>query len=284
MQEALEVLARSGEETKVLAGGQSLIPLMKLRLASPARLLDIGRLRELGGIRREDGFLRIGALTRHADIESSSMPPGLEFLREGVRVIGDPQVRNLGTIGGALAEVDPAGDWCPMLLALTTSVICRSSSGERVVPLKEFSVDAYTPALTPAELLTEVRIELPPVGSGGAYLKLERKAGDFAIASSAVVVQAGEKDRIESIGIGLGGVGLTPVKAEKAEKLLRGKELSEEAVVQAVETLMGEINPLADLRGSADYKREVAGVLFRRALTSAWGRARSGSGKRGQSG
>lgn len=273
LEEALDLLARFGEEMKILAGGQSLIPLMKLRLASPSRLMDIGRLSVLAGIRTENHSLRIGALTRHVDLENSSMPPGLEILQDTARVIGDPQVRNLGTIGGALAEVDPAGDWGAALLALRTSVLCRSRGGERIIPLEEFFVDAYTPALTAQEILTEVMIGLPPKGSGGAYVKLERKSGDFAIASVAVMVQAGAKGKLDSVGVGLGGVGLTPFKAVAAENLLKGEEFSAQLAAQAAATLAGEINPLPDLRGSADYKREVAQVLFKKALTAAWARA-----------
>ena len=273
--EAVELLTLGGGETKILAGGQSLIPLTKLRLISPARLLDIGRLPGLQRIQIENGLLRIGALTRHADMEKFSTPPGLELLSEAARVIGDAQVRNMGTIGGALAQVDPAGDWGTVLLALTTSVVCRSAVAERVVPLQEFFVDAYTPALSAEEILTEVRIALPPEGSGAAYIKLERKAGDFAIASAAVMLRAGAKGMIENIGVGLGGVGLTPIKAVATENFLRGKEFGEEIVAQAAATLGGEINPLSDLRGSEDYKREIAQVLFRRAISSAWRRAYS---------
>ncbi len=273
LEEALDLMAGTGEDIKILAGGQSLIPLMKLRLAVPARLLDISRLHELRGIRTDDGLLRIGALTCHADLEQLTTPAGLELLREGARVIGDPQVRNLGTVGGALAEVDPAGDWGAILLALTSTVICRSVAGERILPLDEFFVDAYTSALQTNEILTEVRVQVPPSGSGGAYIKLERKAGDFAIASAALAVQTGAKKEIADIGIGLAGVGLTPVKAVRTEIFLKGKEYSEDLAIQGGRILAEEITPFADLRGSEDYKREVAQVLFRRALKLAWERA-----------
>jgi carbon-monoxide dehydrogenase medium subunit len=275
LEEALDLLTRFGEDIKILAGGQSLLPLMKLRLASPSHLLDIGRLSALAGIETNERSLRIGSLTRHVDLERSLMPRGLELLNEAARVIADPQVRNLGTIGGALAEVDPAGDWATALLALETSVVCRSRGGERVLPLQEFFMDAYTPALTAQEVLTDVTIGLPPKGSGGAYLKLERKSGDFAIASAAVIVQAGANGRLDNVGIGLGGVGLTPVKPIAAENVLKGGEFSDQLATRAATILGEEINPLTDLRGSADYKREVAQVLFKRALTSAWARARS---------
>jgi carbon-monoxide dehydrogenase medium subunit len=273
LEEALEILARSGEETKILAGGQSLIPLMKLRLAAPKYLLDIGRITSLSGIRVENGSLRIGALTRHADLEHGSIVPELDILRQAARVIADPQVRNMGTIGGALAEVDPAGDWGAVLLALTSSVVCRSAKGERVLSLKDFFVDAYTSALGATEILTEVRIESPPRESAGVYVKLERKAGDFAVASAAVVLQRSEKDTIGNIGIGLAGVGLVPIKAAATENLLKGAELNKEIVAKAEATLKDEIHPLPDLRGSSEYKSEVATALFRQALTQAWERA-----------
>jgi carbon-monoxide dehydrogenase medium subunit len=272
IEDALTVLNQNKDEIKVLAGGQSLIPLMKLRLASPARLLDIGRLQSLTGIRTENGILRIGALCRHADLDRVLPPDGLEIFPEAARVIADPQVRNVGTVGGALAEADPAGDWGAVLLALDASVACRSADGERRVALKDFFTDVYTTALKAEEILTEVQVALPPARTGSAYLKLERKSGDFAIVSAGVIVQAGEKDTIERIGIGLSGVGLTPIKAGAAERVLKGKEFSDGLLEKAGETVMGEIQPFSDMRGSEDYKRDVAGTLFKRAFLSAWHR------------
>lgn len=267
------MLAEDGEEIKILAGGQSLIPLLKLRLASPRRLLDIGRLPGLAAIRPEERSLCIGALTRHADIERFAAPQGLEILCEAASLIADPQVRNLGTVGGALAEADPAGDWGAVLLALETALLCRSAHGEREIAPQDFFLDAYTTALRPEEILTDIVVALPPAGSGSAYVKFERKAGDFAIASAAVAVQAGEKHRIEKIGIGLSGVGLTVVKAMNAESVLSGQEFSPDLLAKAADALMGEIQPLSDLRGSSEYKTEVASVIFQRAFRSAWQRA-----------
>lgn len=271
--EALAVLNEYKEEVKILSGGQSLIPLLKLRIAAPPRLLDIGRLKELGGIHQESGSLRIGALTRHVQIESFLPPPGLEIFPEAARVIADPQVRNMGTVGGALAEADPAGDWGAVLLALDAIVIHRSADGARRLAIRDFFLDAYTTALKPAEILTEVEIDLPEERTGSAYLKLERKTGDFAIASAGVIVESGVRAEIQNIGIGLSGVGLTPVKAVKTENILRRQPYSPELVEKAGETLISEIEPLADLRGSPDYKREVAKTLFQRALALAWERA-----------
>lgn len=272
--EALGLLGQYKEEVKVLAGGQSLIPLMKLRLASPPRLLDIGRLTALAGIATRDGELCVGALSSHADLEVFSPPRGAEILREGAKVIGDPQVRNLGTVGGALAEADPAGDWGAVLLALDATAVCRNLAGERRVRITDFFLDAYTSALRPDELLTEVHVPLPAAGTGSSYLKFERKAGDFAVASAAVVVQAGARGEIAKIGIGLSGVGLKPIRATAAEQVLQGQEFNAELLKKAGEALMAEISPLSDLRGPAEYKREVAGALFRRAFHAAWERAR----------
>jgi carbon-monoxide dehydrogenase medium subunit len=273
LDEALAVLNEYKDEVKILSGGQSLIPLLKLRLASPPRLLDIGRLQELGGVRRANGSLRIGALTRHVELESFSAPAGLEIFSEAGRVIADPQVRNMGTLGGALAEADPAGDWGAVFLALDATVICQSADGARRYAVKDFFLDAYTTALKPVEILTEVEIDLPAARTGSAYLKLERKTGDFAIASAGIIVESGARAEIRKVGIGLSGVGLTPVKPVKTENLLRDQPYSPELVEKAGETLMSEIEPLDDLRGSPDYKREVARALFQRALASAWERA-----------
>jgi carbon-monoxide dehydrogenase medium subunit len=276
----LDLLADFGESMKILAGGQSLLPLMKLRLASPSRLLDISRLSILAGIRFNERHVQIGSLTRHIDLERTPMPPRLEILNEAAHVIADPQVRNLGTIGGSLAEVDPAGDWATVLLALKTSIGCRSNGAQRVIHVQNFFVDAYTPALAVDEIVTDVTIEIPPEGSGGAYFKLERKTGDFAVASAAVMVQAGAYGCVEGVGIGLGGVGLKPVKATATEKALIGQEFSDDLCAQAADIIGDEVDPLSDLRGSADYKREVVKVLFERALKEAWERATNDRQKR----
>jgi carbon-monoxide dehydrogenase medium subunit len=179
----------------------------------------------------------------------------------------------MGTVGGALAEADPAGDWGAVFLALDAAVICRSADGARQLAVKDFFLDAYTTALKPAEILTEVEIDLPAARTGSAYLKLERKTGDFAIASAGIIVESSARAEIRKVGIGLSGVGLTPIKPLKTESLLRDQPYSPELVEKAGETLMSEIEPLDDLRGSPDYKREVARALFQRALASAWERA-----------
>jgi carbon-monoxide dehydrogenase medium subunit len=275
LEQALQVLAEDGEETKVLAGGQSLIPLLKLRLASPRRLLDIARLAALRKIRIAGDSVLIGALACHADLERFPMPKTLRIFGEAAGSIADRQVRNVGTVGGALAQADPAGDWGAVLLALESAALCKSARGERRIALKDFFLDAYTTALRPEEILTEIAVALPGSGTGSAYVKFERKAGDFAVAGAAVMVRAGKRRKIEAIGIGLTGVGLTPIKAVNAESVLRSRELSPELLANAADALMGETDPLSDLRGSPEYKREVAGAIFKRAFHTAWQRAES---------
>jgi len=220
--EVLDLLARHGSEGKILAGGQSVIPLMKLRMASPAVLIDINRVRELEGISADDGGeVQIGALTRHQHMENRKWSSALAVLRDAARVIGDPQVRNLGTVGGALAEVDPAGDWGPVMLALGARVRAVNAKGERPFAIDELFVDAYTTCLAEDELLREVLIPPLAEGTGSAYLKMERKAGDFAIASAAVRIQRSPEGRCQDVGIGLGGVGLVPLRARGAVQISR---------------------------------------------------------------
>ena len=274
LEEVLELLARYGDDGRLLAGGQSVIPLMKLRLASPAVLIDINRVRELEAIvGDEHGGLRIGALTRHHHMEIKKWPRSLALLTDAARVIGDPQVRNLGTVGGSLAQADPAGDWGPVMLCLGAKVRILSCKQERSIPADELFQDAYTTCLGEDELLREV--EIPPLkqGTGTAYLKMERKSGDFAIASAAVRLCLGPDQRCEDVGIGLGGVGLVPLWPRRAEGSLRGSILNDQAIAEAEELVRQECDLIADLRGASEFKRHVAGVLFRRALRIALRRA-----------
>lgn len=267
---ALETLAQYGEEARPLAGGQSLIPLMKMRLASPTVVVDLNPIPDLAYILPRDGFLAIGALTRHADVEhhqgvQSTMP----LAAYAVRMVGDVQVRNLGTVAGAMAEADPAGDWGPALLALGGELECVSTDGRRIIDATEFFRDFYTTALGPSELVAEVRLRLPPPGSGGAYLKLERRAGDFAVVSAAVQITLDQAGICQEAGIGLSGVAPTPVKAAAAEACLRGERLTEAVVAEAARCIEQAIDPWTDARAPEEYKREMAGVFFRRALARA---------------
>ncbi len=275
LEHAIKLLAEHGEGSKLLAGGASLIPLMKLRLASPAILVDIGGLRdELAGITRTDGRFRIGALVRHVEVEDATdLGSAVPLLHDVAAQIGDPQVRNMGTLGGSIAECDPAGDWGPGLLALDAVVECLGPTGSRSVPAADFFVDAYTTTLRPDEVITGVVIDAPPARSGSAHLKLERRAGDFAVASCSIRLTLDELDRCTTIGIGLGGIAMTPIKAVAAEELLRGQELSDALVDEAGRVAIELIESFSDIRGSAEYRRHVAGVLLRRAVAVARRRA-----------
>ncbi len=274
--EATALLTKLGEDAKVLSGGQSLIPLMKLRLASPAHLVDINAIPGLSGIREADGFLRIGALTRESDLEESEIVrTRYPLLHDTSKVIADPIVRNLATVGGNLAHGDPANDHPATMLALGAEIVAVGPKGERRMPIATFFTGPFETGLKPDEILVEIRIAVPPARSGGAYLKLERKVGDFATAAVAVQVTLGANGACEQVGIGLTNVGLTPIKATKAEASLKGKALDESAIKQAAELAAQAAEPSADLRGSVEYKKDLVRVLTARALRKAVERAGS---------
>ena len=275
--EATALLAKLGEDAKVLSGGQSLIPLMKLRLASPAHLVDINAIPGLLGIREADGFLRIGALTRESDLEESEIVrTRYPLLHDTSKVIADPIVRNLATVGGNLAHGDPANDHPATMLALGAEIVAVGPKGERRIPIATFFTGPFATGLKPDEILVEIRVPVPPARSGGAYLKLERKVGDFATAAVAVQVTLGANGACEQAGIGLTNVGLTPIKATRAEAFLKGKALDESAIKQAAELAAQAAEPSADLRGSVEYKKDLVRILTARALRKAAERARAG--------
>jgi carbon-monoxide dehydrogenase medium subunit len=267
LQEAVDFLAQRGEDARILAGGQSLIPLMKLRLARPKYLIDLNRVAGLSYVEERDGCLMIGALTRHADIESSPLVrEKIPLMREAVSLLGDLQVRNLGTAGGAIVEADPAGDWGPVILALNARLRCLGPRGEREIKATDFFTFAYTTALESDELLREIAVPIPSRPTLGKYIKLERVAGDFAVANVAVQADI-DKDRVcRDIGIGLGGAGECPVKAAAVENMLRGQRLSPEIIERAGGLIRDIASPISDLRGSFEYKKEVLKVIFCRAL------------------
>jgi aerobic carbon-monoxide dehydrogenase medium subunit len=274
--EATALLTKFGEDAKVLSGGQSLIPLMKLRLASPAHLVDINAIPGLSGIREADGFLMIGALTRESDLEESEIVrTRYPLLHDTSKVIADPIVRNLATVGGNLAHGDPANDHPATMLALGAEIVAIGPKGERRMPIATFFTGPFETGLKPDEILVEIRVPVPPARSGGAYLKLERKVGDFATAAVAVQVTLGANGACEQAGIGLTNVGLTPIKATKAEASLKGKALDESAIKQAAELAAQAAEPSADLRGSVEYKKDLVRVLTARALRKAVERAGS---------
>lgn len=265
------------ENAKVLAGGQSLIPVMRFRLASPEVLVDINRIEGLSYIREEDGWLKIGAMTREADVEHSSLvSERYPLLADVARVISDPVVRNMGTVGGNLANADPGNDQPATMLAYGAQVVATGPNGERVIPIGSFFLGLYESALARDEILTEVRVPAPRPRSGGAYLKFERKVGDFATVAVAVQVELDESDNFVSVGLGLTNVGLTAIKATAAEDFLKGKAASDDSIRQAAALAAEAAQPIADFRGSEEYKRSLVKTYTVRALRKAVERAKGG--------
>jgi carbon-monoxide dehydrogenase medium subunit len=274
LEEALQLLAEHGDEAKVLAGGQSLIPVMKLRLAAPAHLIDISRL-GMDSIAEADDHLAIGALARHRDLERSDvLKARYPVMAAAAPLISDPIVRNLGTIGGSLCHADPAGDWGSVMLALQASVVLRSGRGERELPISEFLQDTFTTALEPDEILTEVRVPQPAGSSGGTYLKMERKVGDFATVAAALHLSLSD-GTIERAGIGLTAVASKNLQATDAEASLAGAEPTEAAFAEAGRLAAEASSPVTDVRGSAEYKRHIVDVYVRRGLATALEKARA---------
>ncbi|MGH9861835.1 MAG: FAD binding domain-containing protein, partial [Candidatus Acidiferrales bacterium] len=274
LEEAVRLLAELGEEARLLAGGQSLIPLMKLRLASPQHLVDLNFVPDLSYMREDEEAVRFGALTRHVEIESSAATQQIPLLHDCAAGIADVQVRTRGTIGGSLAEADPSGDWAPVLLTLSTEVVSVSPAGERVIPLTQFITDAYTTVLAPAEVVREVVIQRPLPRSGGAYLGVKRSAPVYATASAAVQLTLEDGDLCREAGVALGAVGLTAIKATDAEAELRGQRLTAKTLEAAAEAAAAMADPQSDQRGSAAYKRNLVRVLVKRAAEIALRRAR----------
>ncbi len=274
LQETIKLLQELGEEARIIAGGQSLIPLMKMRMARPSALVDINFVPGLREIKAQNGGLRFGALARHADIENSEVAAAIPIVHDCAGGIADVQVRNQGTIGGSLAEADPSGDWGVALLTLETSLKCFGPQGERTVPLEDFVKDAFTTVLGHDELVTEVMVKVPAKGSGGAHLAFKRSAPVYPTVSVAVQMTLEGKDTCKDARIALGCVGLTAIRAKEAEARLRGKTLSEKAVQAAAEAAREAAEPQSDMRGSADYKRVLLAALVKRAIAIAARRAR----------
>jgi carbon-monoxide dehydrogenase medium subunit len=274
--EAIALLAQLGSDAKVLSGGQSLIPMMKFRLAEPSFIVDINRIPGLEYLEERDGFLRIGALVRESALERSALiRQRYPILHDTAEVIADPLVRGLATVGGNLAHGDPANDHPATMLALRAEVVARGPEGERVIAIDDFFVDTFVTTLQPDEIVTEIRIPVPPPRSGGAYLKFERKVGDYAIAAAAVFLALDESGRIAQAGIGLTNLAYKPLRAVDAERALIGQAPSEELFRHAAELAAQATDPVSDLRGPAGYKRTVAGTMTLRALRRALERARA---------
>lgn len=272
LREASAMLAQLGDEARLLAGGQSLIPLMKLRFANPAHLVDLNFISGTSYIKEEDGGFRFGALARHAEIEASVAAGDIPILHDCAAGIADVQVRNRGTIGGSLAEADPSGDWATVLFTLSAEVRCLGPDGERTVSLSDFIKDAYTTALAHDELVSEVAVKLPAQGSGGAYLAFKRSAPVYPTASAAVQLTM-DGDVCRDAAIALGCVGLIPIRVREAEAALRGQTVTEKAIAVAMEAVRAAADPQSDMRGSADYKRTLVGALVKRAIEIAIRRA-----------
>ena len=278
LDEAIALLQKLGPDAKLLSGGQSLIPMMKLRMVSPQHIVDINRIPGLDYISESDGHLKIGALAREHQLETSEVIKNkLPILADTAKLIADPLVRSQATVCGNLAHGDPANDHPATMLALDAKVVATGPAGPREIAVADFFPDLFTTALQPEEILTEIQIPLPPANSGGAYLKMERKVGDFATAGVAVQITLGEAGNCKSAGVGLTNVGMTPIKAKQAEAFLTGKTLDEATIKQAAEIAASESQPMDDIRGSADYKRDLVRVLTARALTRALERAKGGA-------
>jgi carbon-monoxide dehydrogenase medium subunit len=281
LDDAVTLLREHGGEAKVLSGGQSLIPMLKLRLASPTVLVDINRIPGLDYVEERDGALRIGALAREAELERSAVVRArYPLLYDTARVIADPIVRNSATICGNVAHGDPGNDHPATMMALDASFVIRSASGTRTVAARDFFVGLFTTVLEPDEIVTEIVIPAPGARSAGAYAKLERKVGDFATAAVAVQVTLDANGGCERAGIGLTNVGPTPIRATSAESFLTNKPLDAGTIAQAASLAASAAEPVADRRGSEEYKRDLVRVLTARALQTAARRARGETGTR----
>lgn len=277
LDEAIGLLTKHGAQAKVLSGGMSLLPTLKLRLGSFAHLVDINRIMGLDHIKEDGGFLRIGAMTRQAALERSELiRKKYPILADAVSLIADPLVRNRGTVGGNVANGDPANDEPAIMLALGATLVARGPKGERSIAAGKFYTDLYTTALARDEILTEIRIPVPPANSGGAYQKLKRKTGDFAVAAVAVQLTLDGKGAVASAGIGLTNAGPTPVEAAAAAKFLVGRMPDAKTLAEAAKLAAADSNPSADHRGSIEYKKDMARVLAARALHTACERAGRG--------
>jgi carbon-monoxide dehydrogenase medium subunit len=273
LKDAATLLSQLGEGAKLLAGGQSLIPLMKLRFANPAHLVDLNFVEGISYIRQKNGALHFGALARHAEIEKSSAAAEIPILEDCAAGIADVQVRNRGTIGGSLAEADPSGDWATVLSTLSCEVRCAGRTGERSLKLSEFLKDAYTTALAPDELVSEIVVKIPPQKSGGAYIAFKRAAPVYPTASAAVQLSL-DGDRCKEIAIMLGCVGLLPIRVREGEAALRGQQITPKLVQFAADAARAAADPQSDMRGSVGYKRQLVGALVKRATEAALQRAR----------
>ena len=277
LEDAVSMLSSLGPEARLLAGGQSLIPLMKLRLAAPEHLVDMNFAPGLSYVDSAGSQLRIGAMTRHAELEASAGASSIPILHDCAAGIADVQIRNRGTLGGSLAEADPTGDWAPVLLTLDAEVHCESPRGERDVALPDFTQDAFTTVLSADELISEIAVTLPAGRTGGAYMAAKRCAPVYASASTAVQLTMEDDSHCREARIALGAVGLTAIRASEAEAQLRGHAVDAKSIASAADAAMSAADPQSDMRGSADYKRTLVRTLVSRTLDAALRRSRGQS-------
>jgi carbon-monoxide dehydrogenase medium subunit len=274
LDDALALLAEYGDEARVLAGGHSLLPMMKLRFAEPAHLIDINRIDTLRGISEQDGVIHIGAMTTENElIASALLREKCPLIPEAAEQIADPQVRNRGTIGGDIAHGDPGNDHPAVMMALDASLVLRGPSGERVVAADGFYLGTFYTQLEPGEILTGIRVPVSPAGSGAAYQKLKRKTGDYATAASAVWLQL-DGGICRKINIALTNVGPTALKATGAMQVLSGQTINDPLIEEAAREAMAICDPAVDLRGDVEYRTHMAGEMTRRAIRLALERAR----------
>ena len=272
--EAVNLLQKHGGRAKIVAGGHSLIPMMKLRLAAPEFLIDIGRIPELSYVNKENGKIRVGALTTHYVIETSdAVARGCHALADAAGLIGDVQVRNKGTIGGSLSHADPAADYPASILALDATIVALGPKGERQIPASKFFVDMLTTALEPNEIVREIQIPLRSGRTGSAYLKMAQKASGFAICGAAAVVELDGSGRLSNVGIGITGVGNHAFRATETEKALKGQKPTPDLLKKACESAGKGVIALDDIHASANYRLDLARVFSRRALEAAIERA-----------
>ncbi|HWI61728.1 MAG TPA: xanthine dehydrogenase family protein subunit M [Symbiobacteriaceae bacterium] len=271
LEEALALLRQHGDEAKLLAGGQSLIPMLNMRLARPPVLIDLNRVTELAYVREENGYLAIGAMTRHADVERSELVARRQpLLAEAMHHVGHVQIRNRGTIGGSLVHADPSAELPAVMAALDAVFVAASPDGVRAIPAADFFLMYFTTCLRPDEILTEIRVPVLPPRTGWAFLELARRSGDFALAGVACTVTLSAGGTIAQARLGLTGVGMTPVRALSAEALLVGQTPA--AFAAAAQEVAANIMPDDDIHATAEYRQELAGVLVQRALTLAYER------------
>ncbi|MBI4527164.1 MAG: xanthine dehydrogenase family protein subunit M [Deltaproteobacteria bacterium] len=269
--EAVDLLGKYGDDAKLLAGGQSLLPLMKIRLASPKIVVDLWRIPDLAYIREENGAIVIGAMTTHYMLQTSNeLQTKLPILAQAAGVVGDPLVRNLGTIGGSAAHAAPNADYPAVLVALDAVFNLTGPAATRKVSAADFFKDSFTTALDPAEILAEVRISIPPDDRAGVYLKLSRRGTDFAVVSAAVILRKDENGRCADARVVLGGVGTVPVRAKAAEDLLNGESLTPDLINRAAKAAAQGLEPPSDVHGDSQYRIDVSKVYVRRAVEAAW--------------